>query len=124
MKKAILFAAFFLFAGLNCLVAQTYPINPIPSFNYQLSEPTTVFAEVMHGQPSREKREMDVVISSSSTHPAFVYGLVWVVKKNYAKILGPYLVFLDHKLEVPIDEGQWGVVIKCSFDVDASVWID
>lgn len=124
MKKAILIAAFFFFAGLNCLVAQTYPINPIPSFNYQLTEPTTVFAEVMHGQPSREKREMDVVISSSSTHPGFVYGLVWVVKKNSILVLGPYFVTLDHKLEVPIDNGQWGVVIKCSFDVDASVWID
>ena len=124
MKKVLLIAAFIIFTGLNGLVAQTYPINPIPSYNVALTNPTTGFKEMTHVVPGREKREMDVVISSSSTSPIPVYAKVWVAKVDGSKMFGPYYIFLDHTLSVPIDHGQWGVIIKCDWAVDASVWIN
>ena len=126
MKTTILLTAMFFFAGISGLFAQNMQINPIPSFNYQLTALTTGFQEnPTHGVPLREKRDMDVVISSSSTSPIPIFATVWVVKDNGSRILGPYTVLLDELLSVPIDNsGKWGVVIKCDWDVLASVWID
>jgi hypothetical protein len=126
MKKIILLAAFLIFSGLSSLYAQHYTIQPIPSFNYQLTEPKAAFQEVItHGiPPNREKREMDVVISSSSTHPQLVHAKVWIVKRNGSTIKGPYTIYLNQVLSVPIDHSQWGVVIHCNWSVAASVWID
>ncbi|MFZ4520652.1 MAG: hypothetical protein ACOYNC_03045 [Bacteroidales bacterium] len=125
MKKFILVAALILFAGIISVNAQHYNINPIPSYNVQLTDPNTAFQEIVtHTTPSKEKREMDVIISSSSTWPVLVWAKVWVVKENGTTIKGPYYIFLDRKLSVPIDYGQWGVVIQSSWSVSASVWID
>src|SRR5665647_3444426 len=114
MKKIIVVAIFILFAGVTGLMAQNYPINPIPCFNYQLTQLNTVFQErtMMHGTPTREKIEMDIVISSSSTSQNDVFAKVWVVKGNGSVVKGPYRIHLDHLLSVPIDHGQWGVIIK------------
>lgn len=123
MKKAILITAFVLLAGLNSLVAQQ--INPIPSYNYPLTTLNTAFQEIFtHYNPGREKRDMDVTISASSTHPGYIFATVWVVKNNGIIIKGPYTLTPNHHLSVPIDHGRWGVVINCSWNVNASVWID
>jgi hypothetical protein len=125
MKTAILISTFLLFAGLNGLFAQHYQINPIPSFGVQLTDPTTGFQELLtHGAPNREKREMDVEITASTTSTMPIFAKVWVVKKNGHKIKGPFTIFPGQLLSVPIDHGQWGVVIKCDWSVSASVWID
>ena len=125
MKEITLIAVFILFAGLNSLLAQLPQINPIPSFNYQLTALSTGFQEAnIHGTPGREKREMEVVISSSSTWPGQVFAKVWVVKDNGSIVKGPYTIHLDDPLEVSISDGQWGVIIRCDWDVSASVWID
>ncbi|MCX6305714.1 MAG: hypothetical protein NT040_12195 [Bacteroidetes bacterium] len=124
MKKITLIAAFILIAGLTGLFAQHININPIPSFNYQLTALNTGFQErLSHGTPGREKRDMDVVISSSSTSPIPVFAKVWLAKDGIV-VKGPYTIFLDQLLSVPISDGQWGVIIKCDWDVAASVWID
>jgi hypothetical protein len=125
MKTITLIAAFILFAGLNSLMAQHPQIYPIPSYDCQLTALNTGFQEgLTHGAPNREKREMDITISSSSTSPFMVYAKVWVVKVNGHARKGPYTVFLNQPLSVPIDHDQWGVVIKCNWNVSASVWID
>jgi len=125
MKKIILIVALFLFTGMSGLLAQHFQINPIPSYNYQLTALSTGFQELLsHSTPAREKRDMDVVISSSSTSPIPIFATVWVVKENGVIILGPYTIFLDELLSVPIDNGQWGVVVRCDWDVNVSVWID
>jgi hypothetical protein len=125
MKKLFFVAIFIVFAGLNGLVAQNLPTYPIPSFNVELTATNTAFQEPkVHGNPNREKREMDIVISSSSTSLHGVYAKVWVVKDNGSVVKGPFRLYLDHVLEVPIDNGQWGVVINCKWDVSASVWTD
>jgi len=125
MKKIFFVAAFFIFVGLNSLLAQNLPINPIPSYNVQLTSLNTAFQEPgLHGTPTREKREMDIVISSSSTYSHDVSAKVWVVKDNGSIVLGPFRAFMDQVLAVQIDEGQWGVIIRCDMDVTASVWIE
>ena len=125
MKKIILVTALIIFAGLNSLVAQQLPINPIPSYNFPLVSQNTAFQErLVAGTHGREKREMNIVITSSSTHQYPVYAKVWVVKENGSKILGPFTVLPDHGIQVPIDHGKWGVIIRTNWNLAASVWID
>ncbi|MDP1622572.1 MAG: hypothetical protein Q8M08_09580 [Bacteroidales bacterium] len=126
MKKIILITSLFvLFAGLNGLFAQQIQINPIPRFNYQLTALNTGFQEaIKYTGTNREKRDMDVVISSSSVSVIPVFATVWVVKNNVI-FNGPYTIFMNEPLIVPIDNsGRWGVIIRCDWSVLASVWID
>lgn len=125
MKTAILLVAFVLFSGMNGLFAQHYQLNPIPSYNLMITATNTGFQEKRtHILPSREKRDMEVVISSSSTSPIPVFAKVWVVKDNGAITLGPFTAFDNEVISVPIDNGIWSVVIRCDWDVLASVWTD
>jgi hypothetical protein len=126
MKKFILVTAVLLLTGFTSLYAQNFPIQPIPSYGCPLVTERTGFQEIMtHATPGREKREMDVVISSSSTHPQMVSAKVWVIKDNGTIVKGPYRIYLDQLLSVPIDNGKWNVVIKCKFsNINACVWID
>jgi len=124
MKKGILVIAFILVTGLSGLFAQQYVVNPIPSFNYALTTQSTTFRERVGGTNNREKREMDVVISSSSTNSFPVYATVWIKKVNSQVVLGPYIIFLDEPLTVQIDNSKWSAVIECAWGVNASVWIE
>jgi hypothetical protein len=127
MKKFLLIAAIIFVSGMSGLYAQRHRnyINPIPSYNYPVTNEVAAFQEKLnHGNPLREKRDMDVVISSSSSSPMLIFAQVWVVKDAGSVILGPFIIYPDDQLSVPIDNGQWGVVIKSEWDITASVWID
>lgn len=125
MKKVILIAAIILVTGLNSLVAQRLQLNPIPSFNVPLTSLNTGFQEKKtHGLPLREKREMDITITTSSTSPILIFATVYVVKDYGSVVLGPFTIHLDEPLSVPIDGGQWGVVIHSDWDLTASVWTE
>ena len=123
MKTTILLAAFVLLTAMNGLFAQHPQVYPIPSFNCFLTAQNTGFQEKKtHIAPSREKRDMDVTISSSSTTPMPIYATVYLVKDNGATTLGPFTAFDNETLSVPIDNGQWAVIINCDWDILASVW--
>jgi len=127
MKKVLLFTAFLLVAGYNFSMAQSYQLYPIPSYNTLLLQQNNVFRQTLSHAPAalREKREMDVVISSSSTSFFQIYAKVWVVKDNGVIVKGPFIIFPNQLLEVPIDNGKWRAIIECTFpNVCASVWID
>ena len=128
MKKMILFVAFVLIAGTYGGYAQKRAaagVYPIPSFNVPLAIGNSLFEEPnAHALPTREKRDMDVVISTSSTSFVQEWATVYVVKKNENIILGPYTVYPDQLLSVPIDNGHWSVLISSQFVINASVWID
>lgn len=128
MKKTVLFVAMVLIAGAIQGFAQkgaTPGSYPIPSFNVQLPVGNSLFQEPKANVlPTREKRDMDVVISTSSATFVQVWATVYVVKKNENIILGPYTVFPDELLSVPIDNGHWSVLITSQFVIGASVWID
>ncbi len=127
MKKFFFVSIFFLFTGIASVVAQSFPVNPIPSYNVSLTTLNTGFQEIrprINPLPSREKRDMEVTISSSSTSSMTIFAKVWLVKDNGASTLGPYFVAEGDQLTVPIDNGRWGVVIRCEWNVSASVWID
>ena len=138
MKKVILLAAFLLVAGLSNLVAQNgQDVQPIPSFDYKLTQQTTVFNEhemsfaptanfqSIAPPPSREKREMEIVISSSSNSPTDVFATVWLVKNKGNQVKGPYILYLDQPFSKQINLERWHVVMTCNFEnVKTSVWID
>jgi len=77
-----------------------------------------------HGAPQREKREIEVVISSSSSNPGQISAQIWLVKENALMMQGPFTIYLDELWTSPIDNGQWGVIVKCAYPVMVSVWID
>jgi hypothetical protein len=125
MKKVILILAIILIAGLNGLFAQQYSMHQIPSYNVPLTANFNGFKEHKDkGNPTREKRDMDIVITSSSTAPVIIFATVWVVKDNGSQVLGPFTIFPDEPLSVPIDNDKWSAVISCDWDVYASVWIE
>ena len=125
MKKVLFFTAFILFAGLNSLLAQSVLIHPIPTYNCPLVEMNTGFEEMpLHATPGKEKRDMEIEITSSSTWFSAVYAKVYLVKQSTGYTKGPYFVYLNQTLSIPIDNEQWGVLIRCNWQVSASVWID
>jgi len=124
MKKVILFSVILFFAGLNVLMAQFAKVNPIPTYNYPLTEQYAAFQEKGNGGETREKRDMDVEVKTSSDEITRIFATVWIVKKNGSQVLGPFTVFCNSILSVPLPKGKWGVIVHCRWDVDVSVWID
>jgi hypothetical protein len=129
MKKIILIVVFIFLAGINIMVAQKGRTQPIPSFDYKLHKDVTEFVESKKSfNPPvnpKEKREMEIVISSSSTSPFDVFATIWLVKKRTNIVKGPYTIYLDQQFSKTIDNGEWGVVMSCDFEhIKTSVWID
>jgi hypothetical protein len=122
MKKLLLVAAFILFAGVQVSLAQnTYPI---PSYNVPLNCTAIEFTESgsgIGGINSAEKRDMEVVISSSS-HAPNIYAVVWFYK-NPNHIEGPFIVPANTPFTYTLpDSGGWSVLVKTDYEVEVSVW--
>jgi hypothetical protein len=124
MKKTILFLIMLLFSGLNVLMAQFVKVNPIPTYNYPLTQQYAGFQENGTGEDPREKRDMDVEVTTSSDNITDIFATVWIVKKNGTEVLGPYTVFCNDILSVELPKGKWGVIINCNWAVNVSVWIE
>ena len=125
MKNKILLTFLILFAGIAASVAQTYVVNPIPSYNFPMNEPEAIFHENKQlVSNNKEKRDMDVVVNTRSTSWIPVLAHVWVFKMSSNTIKGPYHAYPGEKLEVPIGHGKWGVRVQCNESVDVSVWVD
>jgi|GEM_PF-1935143 len=122
MKNFILFTAFILFAGVQVSLAQNS--YPIPSYNVPLNGGELKFVELgtgIGGTNSAEKRDMEVVISSSS-HAPNICATVWFFK-NPNKIEGPFIVPANEPFIFTLpDGGSWSVIIKSEFNVEASVF--
>lgn len=127
MKKIIgLFCFLFFFAGLSSSFAQAnnYNVQPIPSFNYVMSEPVANFFEIKSHSSNREKRDMEVVVNTRSTSSFPFFATVYVFKIAPNKVLGPFYVYAGQQLTVPIDNSRWGVRVLCDMPADVSVWTD
>jgi hypothetical protein len=124
MKKIILFSVILFFTGLNVIMAQLAKVNPIPFYNYPLTEQYAAFQEQGTGGETREKRDMDVEVKTSSDAVTEIFATVWIVKKNGSEVLGPYTVFCNEILSVELPKGKWGVIVNCRWNVDVSVWIE
>jgi hypothetical protein len=125
MKKIFLFCVVLLFAGLNSVTAQFANVNPIPFYNYQITNTYAGFQEPGPDSQTDEKRDMNVEVTTSSRDgidESRVFATVWIVKKNGSKTLGPYTVYPNELLSVEISSGKWGVIIQCAWDVNVSVW--
>jgi hypothetical protein len=125
MKKIVFLLTVILLASMVRLVAQNYTVNPLPSYNFKMTDPQALFGE-LRGQlgNSREKRDMDVIISTTNHSPIPVVAKVWVVKNAGSVVMGPYFIVPNQLLTVGIDYGKWGVIVKCDSEVYVDVWID
>ena len=121
MKKIILLSVVFCFISVSALVAQI--INPIPSYNFNITTPQALFGEIRVNN-SKEKRDMVVEISTASHGSTPIFAKVWVVKKNGNIVKGPFIVHLNDPLSVPIDHGKWGVIVNCDWEVLVDVYTD
>jgi hypothetical protein len=124
MKKLILLSAVLFFGGLNIMMAQFTGINPIPSYNFQMTTEYAGFEELGPVNQTREKRDMTVEVTTSSRDETRISATVWMVKKNSTKVLGPYTIYVNELLSVEIDNGKWGVIIQCGSDINVSVWTE
>lgn len=123
MKKIILLSVILFFTGLNGLIAQLAKINPIPYYDYYQTEQYAAFQEQGTGE-TREKRDVNVVITPGSDATREVFATVTIVKKNGSQVLGPFIVYSNETLTVELPKGKWGVIVNCDWDVFVSVWID
>jgi hypothetical protein len=124
MKKISLFSVILFFTGLNISLAQLAKVNPIPYYNYPLTEQYAGFQEPGPDGETREKRDMEVEVTTMSDGEGRdIFATVWIVKKTGNKVLGPYTVFCDEILSVELPRGKWGVIVNCTWDVNVSVWI-
>ena len=121
MKKIILLSVVIYFTCLCGLHAQV--INPIPSFAFPITTHQTVFGE-LKASNGKEKRDMDVEISTASHGSTPISATVWVVKKNGNTVRGPFTIYPGDLLSVPIDNGKWGVIVNCDWSVLVNVWVD
>ena len=124
MKNLLLFTIILIFAGVKVGHAQTPVINPIPSYNYLMNVPTAYFYEVTNlgASINKEKRDMDVVVTTRSTSGIPFFAKVWVFRISPNKVLGPFYVLPNTLLTVPIDKHKWGVQVDAQSPVDVSVW--
>jgi hypothetical protein len=123
MKKIMLLSVILFFTVSNGVIAQFANVNPIPSYNYQMTTQSAGFQESGSGE-TREKRDMQVEITTSSDAMTDIFATVWIVKKNGTEVLGPFTVLCNEVLSVNLPKGKWGVVINCSWQVIVSVWIE
>ena len=124
MKKVILICIVLFFSGLNGLMAQFAKVNPIPTYNYYMTEETAAFQEMGPENQTEENRDMNVEVTTSSSDASDIFATVWIMKKNGSKVLGPYTVYANELLSVEIDGSKWCTIITCTWDVTVSVWID
>jgi hypothetical protein len=122
MKKVILFSIILFFAGLNVSKAQLAKVNPIPFYNYYMTEQYAAFQEQGTGE-TREKRDMNVTVVPSSDGITDIFATVTLVKKNGTQVLGPYTVYANETLTVELPKGKWGVIVNSSNELFVSVWI-
>jgi hypothetical protein len=125
MRKLLFFSIIMLFSLPTVLMAQFVKVNPIPYFNYPMTQQYAGFQENGAGGETREKRDMDVeVTTSSDATRTDIFATVWIVKKNGSDVLGPYTVNCNEILSVELPRGKWGVVVHCTWEVEVSVWIE
>lgn len=122
MKKIILLSVVIYFASISGVFSQV--VNPIPSYNYPLTNIQALFGEIRISNNGKEKRDMLVEISTASHHNSPVFAKVWIVKKNGNVVKGPYWIEPGEPLSVPIDNGKWGVIVRCDWSVFVDVWTD
>jgi hypothetical protein len=127
MKKVILILVIFLLAGANASIskAQGFHLgkpNPIPSFNF-ITTGQTYFEEIILGGNTREKRNLNVSVSTTSHIPTDEeIATVYLIKNRGAQILGPYYLKDGETLTVSVSGKKWGVVVSSDEEIIVDVW--
>jgi hypothetical protein len=122
MKKLILFSVILFFTGLNVSLAQMVKVNPIPCYNYYMTQEYAAFQEQGTGE-TREKREVNIVVNPGSDAETDIFATVTFVKKNGTEVLGPFTVYADQTFTLELPKGKWGAIVNSSYDLFVSIWI-
>ena len=124
MKKIIIILTVLFFAITGGLMAQFAKVNPIPSYNYQMTTGQSAgFQEPGKNNDTREKRDMQIEVTTSSDAMTRIFATVLIVKKNGTQTLGPFIVYNNETLSVSLPKGKWGAVINSNWNVNISIWI-
>jgi hypothetical protein len=123
MKKFIAFLMILtLWAGITLQASR-----PIPSFKANV-EYRANFQEMNqsnksnNGPNSGEKGKRYMIVVTNVAGPVSPPISVWVYSLDGLDILGPYTLYGDDQISVPIDDRDWGTIIQCNVKCDVSVW--
>jgi|ERR1035438_5523199 hypothetical protein len=125
MKTKIIFILFVMVCFFTKAMAQ----YPIPSYNVYVAQPT-YFEEQTNNvlqnaiAITEGRRQVNISGQCPTISSHLPCAEVWVFSLDKQDILGPYYLYNDDILQVPIDSRTWGVYIEGSYELDASVWID
>ena len=121
MKKLICFLMILaLGAGIHVQASK-----PIPSFKAKISnaanfqEKNTGCNAPMSGD-LKGKRSM--IIMANVVGPAKTPVIIWVYSLDLTTVLGPFVIFGDGQITVPVDDRDWGVIVQCTDKVEVSVY--
>jgi hypothetical protein len=123
MKKLLLLSVLFVFAGIAIANAQDNTKkkpHPIPSFKTEMIGQDS-WMDYNPGGNKKEKRDVNIRVTTSSYRPNLGDAKVYVVKST-GYFLGPFWVAYGEVLTVPVDWGQWGVSVNCGSPILVDVW--
>ena len=124
MKKIALLSLLFLIVAWNVALAQiNNQSNPIPSFNYPLNSTTAVFQE-QPGNETFEKRDANVVITSTSDATEDQFAVVTFTNSGNSEVLGPYTIYLNQEFKVTLGKGRWSATVSTPSSLKVSIWLE
>jgi len=124
MKKLILFLI--CIAGFIELSHAQYPI---PSYMVPVFPKATFVGDGI-APPAKKKMaplaKRSVIITTTHSSPDSIPNVitVYIVRTDKSIILGPYYMTDNDRLEVEIDDQQWGVLVESEMKVDVSIWYE
>jgi len=97
--------------------------RPIPSYKDAVSK-TANYKEKQHNEDLKTdpKGKRSMIIVANVVGPAKTPITIWVYSLEGHTVLGPFVIYGDGELTVPIDNRPWGVVVQCDGKVVISVW--
>lgn len=122
MKKLI---SFLLILVLGASI-QLQASKPIPSYKQKVDKAAN-FQEKNNGGDTYNpgmKGKRNMLIVSNVIGPAKLPVNIWVYSLDGKDILGPFVIYGDGQISVPIDDRLWGVIVQCDGKVEVSVYTD
>jgi hypothetical protein len=121
MKKLICFLMILaLGAGIHVNASK-----PIPSFKEKIYNVANFQEKNQGGNAPMSgdlKGKRAMIIVANVVGPAKTPVIIWVYSLDLTSILGPFVIFGDGQISVPVDDRNWGTVVQCTDKVEVSVY--
>lgn len=120
MKKLItMLMILTLWAGISLQASK-----PIPSYNVNISS-TANFQEKDRNKNdpnSGEKGKRYMIVVTNVAGPSKLPIIVWVYSLDGRDIQGPFTLYGNDEISVPIDDRDWGTIMQTTEKSTVSVW--